>query len=166
MSHKIQIDESTWVDKSAALRGNVTLGPKVSVWCNAALRGIGMSITVGRGSNVQDCVVIHGDIGHDVVIGEHVSLGHNAVIHGCTIEDNCVIGMGAVILDGAVIGAGSIVGAGAVVPVGMQVPPGSLVVGLPAKVKKELGPEALQDNIRNAEEYWNFAQEQKALELE
>lgn len=162
----LRIHESAWVDKSAALRGNVSLGPEVSVWCNAALRGIGMTITVGRRSNVQDCVVIHGDIGNHVVIGERVSLGHSAVIHGCTIEDNCVIGMGAVVLDGAVIGAGSIVGAGAVVPAGMQVPPGSLVVGLPGKVKKELGAEALQDNIRNADDYWAFAQEQRALEGE
>ncbi|MBP1757938.1 MAG: gamma carbonic anhydrase family protein [Firmicutes bacterium] len=166
MSSKIQIDESAWVDKSAALRGSVTLGPEVGVWCNAVLRGIGMNITVGRRSNVQDCVVIHGDIGHDVVIGERVSLGHGAVIHGCTIEDNCVIGMGSVVLDHAVIGAGSIVGAGAVVPAGMQVPPGSLVVGLPGKIKKQLGLEALEDNIRNAEEYWKFALEQKALEQE
>ena len=159
-----KIHESAWVDRSARVQGDVTLGPDVGVWFNAAVRGIGMKITVGRGTNIQDCVVIHGDIGNDVHIGEMVSLGHNAVIHGCTIEDNCVIGMGSVVLDHAVIGAGSIVGAGAVVPAGMQVPPNSLVVGMPAKVKKELGPEALQDNIRNAEEYLAFAREQKALE--
>ena len=158
----VKIHDTSWVHPSAVVQGNVTLGENVGVWFNAAVRGIGMGITVGNHSNIQDCVVIHGDIGNDVVIGNYVSLGHGAVIHGCTIEDHCVIGMNAVVLDHAVIGYGSIVGAGAVVPAGAQIPPGSLVVGMPAKVKRSLTPEEIASNTRNAEEYWSFAQEQKA----
>ena len=160
----IKIADSAFIDESAAIRGDVTLGEHVGVWCNAAVRGIGMKITVGDCSNVQDCVTIHGDIGSDVVIGKYVSLGHGAVVHGCTIDDNCIIGMNAVVLDHAHIGAGSIVGAGAVVPAGMIAPPNSLVIGMPAKVKKELPPEALKANIENAEEYMNFAKAQKAAQ--
>lgn len=156
------IHETAWIAPSAVVKGNVTLGQQVSVWFNAAVRGIGMSITVGSYSNIQDCVVVHGDIGHDVRIGDYVSLGHGAVIHGCTVEDHCIIGMNAVILDGACIGAGSIVGAGAIVPAGAQIPPNSLVVGMPAKVKRSLSPEEVEGNIQNAKEYMAFAAEEKA----
>ncbi len=158
-----EIHSSAWVHPSAVIIGNVHLGEEVNVWCNAVLRGVGMVITVGRGSNIQDCVVLHGDIGNNVHIGEQVSLGHGAVIHGCTIEDNCVIGMNATVLDHAVVGAGSIVGAGAVVPAGMIIPPGSLVVGMPAQVKKSLGESAVAANIKNAKDYCAFAKEQKDL---
>ncbi len=152
------IHQNTWLHESAVVLGEVTLAEEVNVWCNAVLRAVGMRIRIGRRSNVQDCVVIHGDIGNDVTVGAHVSLGHGAVVHGCTIEDNCIIGMNAVVLDGAHIGAGSIVGAGAVVPAGMVVPPRSLVLGMPAKVKKELPEESVPANIQNADEYWAFAQ--------
>lgn len=156
------IHETAWIHESAVLEGAVTLLDNASVWCNAVLRGIGMRIQVGKNTNVQDCVVLHGDIGHDVFIGNYCSIGHGAVIHGCSIGDNCVIGMGSVILDDAHIGDGSIVGAGAVVPAGSDIPPGSLVLGMPAKVKRSLSPEDIQANIRNAEEYLAFAAEQKA----
>lgn len=154
------IHETVWLHKSAVLEGKISLAENVSVWCNAALRADGMSITVGKNTNIQDCAVLHGNIDSHVIIGENVSVGHGAVVHGCTIEDACVIGMNAVVLDGAHIGKGSIVGAGAVVPAGMQVPPGSLVVGLPAKIRRSLGPEALEENLENAREYLAFAQAQ------
>jgi carbonic anhydrase/acetyltransferase-like protein (isoleucine patch superfamily) len=156
------IDPKAWVDKSAVIRGDVTLGEDVSVWCNAVVRGVGMAITVGKNSNVQDCVILHGDIGNNVTVGANVTLGHGAVIHGCTIEDDVVIGMNAVVLDHAVIGRGSIVGAGAVVPAGLRVPPRSLVVGTPAKVKKELSEDDVAGNIRNADEYRKFSKQQQA----
>lgn len=156
------IHESAWIAPSAVVKGNVTLGEHVSVWFNAAVRGVGMRITVGNKSNIQDCVVIHGDVDNDVVIGDSVSLGHGAVIHGCTVEDNCIIGMNAVVLDGAHIGTGSIVGAGAVVPAGAQIPPNSLVVGMPAKVKRSLSSEEVEGNIHNAEQYMAFAAAEKA----
>lgn len=156
------IHESVYLAPGAVLLGTVTLAEDVSVWPNASLRGVGMTVTVGRGSNVQDCCMLHGDIGHALVIGEDVSVGHGAVVHGCTVEDGCIIGMNAVVLDGAVIGAGSTIGAGAVVPAGMQVPPGSLVVGMPAKVKRALSPEEIASNLENAKNYVAFARELKA----
>lgn len=156
-----KIPDSVYVAPGAVLSGDVTLGEEVSVWPNASVRGVGMSITVGRGSNIQDCCVLHGDLGHAVTIGEYVSIGHGAVVHGCTVEDCCIIGMNAVVLDKAVIGRGSIVGAGAVVPAGAQIPPGSLVVGMPAKVKRSLSPEEIASNTKNALEYVAFAKEQK-----
>ena len=104
--------DSVYIAPGAVILGEVSLAEEVSIWPNASVRGVGMSIQIGRGSNVQDCVSVHGDISHNVTIGEYVTLGHGAVVHGCTVEDNCVIGMGAVVLADAVIGAGSPVCAG------------------------------------------------------
>lgn len=156
-----KIHESVYLAPGAVVLGAVSLTEDVSVWPNASVRGIGMSITVGRGSNIQDCCVLHGDIGQAVHIGAYVSVGHGAIIHGCTVEDHCIIGMNAVVLDGALIGAGSIVGAGAVVPAGAQIPPGSLVLGMPGKVKRSLSPEEIASNIQNATDYVAFAKAQK-----
>ena len=147
------IHETAWVAPGAHLLGDVTLGEQVSVWYNAVLRGDQESITIGKASNIQDCCVLHGDAGNDVVVGEYVTVGHSAVLHGCTVEDHCIIGMGAVVLDHAVVGAGSIVGAGAVVSAGTVIPPRSLVVGIPGKVKKTLTEEELAGNLANAQEY-------------
>ncbi len=147
------IHETAWVAPGAHLLGDVTLGEQVSVWYNAVLRGDQESITIGKASNIQDCCVLHGDAGNDVVVGEYVTVGHSAVLHGCTVEDHCIIGMGAVVLDHAVVGAGSIVGAGAVVAAGTVIPPRSLVVGIPGKVKKTLSEEDLAGNLANAHEY-------------
>lgn len=144
---------TAWVAPGAFLRGDVTLGEKVSVWYNAVLRADQEKITVGKNSNIQDNAVLHGDHGNDVTVGENVTVGHGAILHGCTVEDNSLIGMGAVVLDHAVIGAGSIVGAGAVVSSGTIVPPRSLVVGIPAKVKKTLTDEDVAGNLENVEEY-------------
>lgn len=148
-----KIHEKAWIAPGAVIRGDVSLAEGVSVWYHAVLRADQETITVGKNSNIQDCCVLHGDAGHDVTVGENVTVGHSAILHGCTVEDNCLIGMGAVVLDFAVIGAGSIVGAGSVVPAGMVIPPKSLVVGIPAKVKKTLGDEAEADILRNMREY-------------
>ncbi|MGW3862846.1 gamma carbonic anhydrase family protein, partial [Streptomyces sp. NPDC005047] len=112
-----------------------------SVWYGAVLRGDVERISVGADSNVQDNCTLHADPGFPVTVGERVSIGHNAVVHGATVEDDCLIGMGATVLNGAVIGAGSLVAAQALVPQGMRVPPGSLVAGVPAKVRRELTEE-------------------------
>ena len=149
----VKIHETAWVAPGAHLEGDVTLGEQVSVWYNAVLRGDQESITIGKASNIQDCCVLHGDPGNHIVVGEYVTVGHNAVLHGCTVEDHCIIGMGAVVLDHAVVGAGSIVGAGAVVAAGAVIPPRSLVVGIPGKVKKTLTDEELAGNLVNAQEY-------------
>ncbi|GAA1965597.1 gamma carbonic anhydrase family protein [Microbacterium deminutum] len=132
------VDPSAFVAGGARVIGAVTLHAGSSVWYNAVLRADSDSITVGAGSNLQDNVSVHVDAGHPVVIGANVSVGHNAVVHGCTIGDASLVGMGATVLTGAVIGEGSLIAAGAVVLEGTVVPAGSLVAGVPAKVRREL----------------------------
>lgn len=147
-----------FVADGARLVGAVTLGDRASVWYNAVLRGDGAPITVGAASNLQDNVSVHVDAAHPVEIGEHVSVGHNAVVHGCRIGDGSLIGMGSVVLSGAVIGAGSLVAAGAVVLEGTQIPPRSLVAGVPAKVRRELTDEEVAALRANAERYVSHAE--------
>ncbi len=142
-----------FVAAGARVVGAVSLSEGASVWYNAVLRADSDAITVGAGSNLQDNVSVHVDAGHPVVIGENVSVGHNAVVHGCTIGDASLIGMGSVVLSGAVIGDGCLVAAGAVVLEGTVVPPGSLVAGVPAKVRRELTDEERAGIVRNAETY-------------
>ena len=151
-----EVHPSAWVAPGAVLRGDVTLGEKVNVWYHAVLRADQESITVGKGSNIQDNCVLHGDEGNDVVVGEEVTVGHGAILHGCTVEDRCLIGMNAVVLDRAVIGAGSIVGAGTIVP------PMSLVVGSPAKVKRTLTEEDVQGTVDNGLNYLRLTELGKA----
>src|SRR5436309_12229117 len=140
--HAPKIPASCYVDQSAQVIGDVTLGEHSSVWMNAVLRGDVHSIRLGANSNVQDCAVLHGmRYKWPVIVGDWVTIGHNATVHGCVIEDTCLIGMGAVILDGARIGEGSIIAAGALIPEGTVVPPNSLVAGLPGKVRRTLGEE-------------------------
>lgn len=147
------IDPSAYAAPGSVLVGAVTLAADSSVWYNAVLRADSDAITLGAGSNIQDGVAVHTDSGHPTVIGRNVSVGHNAVVHGCTVEDDCLIGMGSVVLSGAVIGAGSLVAGGAVVLEGMIVPPGSLVAGVPAKVRRELTSEEQEAIRRNAAHY-------------
>ncbi|MFC7404195.1 gamma carbonic anhydrase family protein [Georgenia alba] len=143
------VDEDAWVAPTATVIGDVTLAAEASVFYGCVLRADLDRIHVGEGSNIQDGTVIHADPGHPAHVGAGVSVGHRAVIHGCTIEDDCLIGMGAVVMNGATIGAGSLVAAGAVVLQGVQVPPGSLVAGVPGKVVRTLddvGP--IRENAR------------------
>ncbi|MER5769314.1 gamma carbonic anhydrase family protein [Streptomyces sp. NPDC001985] len=137
--------------------GEVTLGPGSGVWYHAVLRADCGPIVIGAGSNIQDNCTVHVDPGFPVSVGERVSVGHNAVLHGCTVEDDVLIGMGATVLNGARIGAGSLVAAQALVPQGMRVPPGSLVAGVPAKVRRELTGEERADIVRNAALYQELA---------
>ncbi|GAA3948426.1 gamma carbonic anhydrase family protein [Microbacterium soli] len=147
------VAEDAFVADGARIVGDVALGPRSSVWYNAVLRGDSAPILLGAGSNVQDNVSVHVDSGHGVRIGERVSIGHNAVVHGCTIGDGSLIGMGAVVLSGAVIGRGCLVAGGAVVLGGTEVPDGSLVAGVPAKVRRALTDEERAGLIENAEIY-------------
>ncbi|GAB3271716.1 gamma carbonic anhydrase family protein [Microbacterium sp. MEC084] len=142
-----------FVADGARIVGAVALGDRASVWYNAVVRGDVESITIGAGSNLQDNVSVHVDAANPVEIGEHVSVGHNAVVHGCTIGDGSLIGMGSVVLSGAVIGAGSLVAAGAVVLEGTEIPPRSLVAGVPARVRRELTDEEVSSLRANAERY-------------
>ena len=148
-----RLDPSSFVAAGARVIGAVTLGEGASVWYNAVLRADSDAITVGAGSNLQDNVSVHVDAGHPVVIGENVSVGHNAVVHGCTIGDGALIGMGSVVLSGAVIGAGSLIAGGAVVLEGSEIPPGSLVAGVPAKVRRALSDEEQAGLLHNAQIY-------------
>lgn len=147
------IDSSAFVADGARVIGDVTLSEGASVWYNAVLRADGNAIMIGAGSNLQDNVSAHVDRGSPLRIGENVSVGHNAVVHGCTIGDDCLIGMGSVVLSGAVIGDGCLIAAGAVVLEGAVIPPGSLVAGVPAKVRRELTTEEREGIVRNAAAY-------------
>ena len=147
------IGPGCYLAENAAVIGDVTIGADSSVWFGASIRGDYMPITIGSRTNVQDNVTIHCDETHPTVIGDDVSIGHNAVVHGATLENRVLVGMGAVVLDGAVIGEGSIVGAGAVVTKNTIVPPGSLVLGTPGKVIKSGVDTYAQSNLQNAKNY-------------
>ena len=139
-----QIAKSAWVADDAVVIGNVIIGEHASIWPGAVLRGDQPEpISVGARSNVQDGCVLHSDAGKPLTIGERVTVGHKVVLHGCTIGDGSLIGIGAIVLNGAKIGAQSLVGAGSLVTEGKVFPEGSLIVGSPATVKRELGPEQL-----------------------
>ncbi len=147
-----QSDGDAVILSGAAVVGDVTLGPDCSVWFNAVLRGDGMAITLGRGCNVQDCCVLHSEK-HATVLGDWVSVGHGAVVHGAVVGDNTIVGMGATLLDFARIGKNCMVGAGSVVTGRMDAPDGSLVLGNPAKVVRPLTDEEIAGPRQNAEHY-------------
>jgi len=142
----MSIDPTAFIHPAAFVCGDVTLGPRASVWPSAVIRGDSAPIAVGESSNVQDGVVIHVDPGLPCTIGARVTIGHRAIVHGATVEDDCLIGMGAIVLNRVVVGRGSLVGAGAVCSEGMVIPPGSLVLGVPAKVVRPLD-EALRARL-------------------
>jgi len=132
------VHQEAWVAPNATLIGDVRLDARASVFYGSVLRGDSASIAIGEDSNIQDGVIVHADPAFPTTVGRGVTVGHAAVLHGCTVQDNCLIGMGSVVLNGAVVGAGSMVAAGAVVLEGMQIPPGSLVAGVPGKIRREL----------------------------
>lgn len=134
--------DGAWAAPSADLIGEVRLGERASVWFGAVIRADNGPILIGAETNIQDGAVCHADPDAPLIIGRGVTVGHKAILHGCTVGDGCLIGMGATILNHAVIGAGSIVGAGALVTEKKEFPPGSLIVGSPARVVRTLGPEA------------------------
>jgi carbonic anhydrase/acetyltransferase-like protein (isoleucine patch superfamily) len=148
-----RIAQSAWVAPGAYVIGEVHLGEESSVWYGAVLRGDTEPIRIGARTNIQDGCVLHADPGYPAVVGEGCVVGHNAVVHGCEIEDDCLVGMGATILNGAKIGEGSIVAAGAVIPEGREFPPRSLIVGIPAKHVGDVSEEQAADIPRSASEY-------------
>jgi carbonic anhydrase/acetyltransferase-like protein (isoleucine patch superfamily) len=145
------IHSTAYVHPLAVVIGRVTLGARVSVWPTAVIRGDSDTIEIGDDSNVQDGTVIHADEGVPTKIGKRVGIGHRAIVHGSTIEDDCLIGMGAILLNGVHVSSGSLIAAGAVCREGMKIPPNSLVVGVPAQVKRETTPEE-RDRIRHTVE--------------
>jgi carbonic anhydrase/acetyltransferase-like protein (isoleucine patch superfamily) len=154
--HTPVVDEGAWVAPTATLVGTVSVGAGASIWYGAVLRADNEPIIIGRRTNVQDNCVFHVDKGKPVTLGEGVSVGHGAVVHGATIGDHVLIGMSATVMNGAVIGDESMIAAGALVTEGMEVPPRSLVAGVPGKVRRELSDaevESLHENARIYEEH-------------
>ena len=151
------IGESSYIDLSAQVIGDVTIGEHSSVWMNAVLRGDVNSLRVGNYSNVQDCAVLHGQRYLDsVTVGDGVTIGHNAIVHGCVLEDMVLIGMNATVLNNAKVGEGSIIAAGAVVPEGTVVPPRTLWAGVPAKMRRELGDADRELILQYAKNYVDY----------
>lgn len=148
---------------TSVVLGEVTMAAGSSVWYHTVLRADCGAVVIGADTNIQDNCTVHGDPGFPVTVGERVSVGHNAVLHGCTVEDDVLIGMGATVLNGAHIGAGSLIAAQALVPQGMQVPPGSLVAGVPAKVKRELTQEEREGITLNAVMYLELVKGHRAV---
>ncbi len=157
-----QLAHDAWVAPGAVLIGNVRLASGASVWYGCVARGDGDLICVGEGSNVQDGTIIHADPGRPVTIGARVTIGHRAVLHGCTIDDEVLVGMGAIVLNGARIGTGSLIGAGALVTEGMQVPPGSLVLGAPGRVRRATTADETSRILANAASYTTLMAQHRA----
>jgi carbonic anhydrase/acetyltransferase-like protein (isoleucine patch superfamily) len=153
------IDPSVFIAAGAVVLGNVTIGAESSVWFNAVIRGDTDRIQIGKQSNVQDLAVIHCDEGVPCTIGDRVTLGHAAIVHGATIEDDCLIGIRAVVLNRARIGAGSLIGVGALVTEGVEIPPGSLVLGMPGKVVRQI-TEKDRERILHASKHYVAAAKQ------
>ncbi len=160
--HIPQLDATAWVADSAQVIGNVELAEGASVWFGAILRGDSEPLRIGKGSNVQDGTVIHADPGFPTTLGENVTVGHQVMLHGCTVGDGSLIGIQAVVLNGAKIGKHCLVGAGALVTEGKEFPDGSMILGSPAKVVRQLTPEQIEGLQRVAKHYVQNALRYKA----
>ena len=148
-----QIAASAFVADSAQVMGNVHIGEDASIWFGTVIRGDTSTIRIGKGSNIQDASVLHADFGQPLVVGERVTVGHQVMLHGCTIGDESLIGIGAVVLNGAKIGKNCLVGAGALVTEGKEFPDGSMIIGAPAKAVRELTPEQIEGLRQSALHY-------------
>ncbi len=157
-----RIHESAWVADSAQVMGRVILEQDASIWFGAVLRGDNEPIHIGQGSNIQDGSVLHSDIGQPMTVGQYVTVGHQVMLHGCTIGDGCLIGIQSVILNGAKIGKNCLVGAGSLVTEGKEFPEGSMILGSPAKVVRQLTPEQIANIRRNVLGYVDNARRFKA----
>jgi len=148
-----RIHETAFIAPDAAIYGDVTIGKECSIWFHAVVRAEKTPIVIGDGSNVQDNCVVHVDPEHTVEIGKGVTIGHGAIIHGCKIGDNSLVGMGAIVLNGAVIGENCVIGAGALVTQNSVIPDNSLVIGSPGKIFRQVKPEEVMGNRKNAAHY-------------
>lgn len=145
-----QIAEDTWIAPDANLIGRIVVEEAASVWFCSTLRGDNETITVGAGSNIQENCVLHTDMGYPLTIGKGCTIGHKVMLHGCTIGDNSLIGMGATVLNGAKIGSNCLIGAGALITEGKEIPDGSLVMGVPGKVVRDLDEAAIEGLRKSA----------------
>ena len=144
---------NVYIAEGARIVGDVTIGEGSSIWYNAVVRGDSVGVRIGKRTNVQDLACIHEDTGHPAIIGDDVTIGHGAIVHGCTVEGNAIIGMGAIILNGARIGRNCIIGAGTLITQGKEIPEGSMVYGNPARVVRALTPEEIAHIRENADHY-------------
>ena len=151
-------DESVLLAEGARVSGDVTLGREVNIWYNAVLRGDDGAIVVGEGTNIQDCAVLH----EETTVGRGCTIGHGAIVHGCTVGDNTLVGMGAIILNGARVGSNCIVGAGALVTGKMDAPDGMMILGSPAKVVRPLKEAEIESNRASAQGYLEAARRYRA----
>lgn len=154
----VEVDPSATLARNATVMGNVHLAEKVSVYPSSVIRADEYEITVGAQTNIQDNCTVHVSVSGPCHIGKKVTIGHNAIVHGCTIEDECLIGMGAIVMDRAHVGKGSVIGAGALIPEGMEIPPYSLVVGIPGKVRRTITPEDHEEQLRQCQMYVDESQ--------
>ncbi|MDR1967449.1 MAG: gamma carbonic anhydrase family protein [Burkholderiaceae bacterium] len=157
-----QVHSSAWIAGSAEVMGNVAIAADASVWFGCVLRGDTETIAIGEGSNIQDLSVLHADLGQPLTVGRHTTVGHKVMLHGCTIGDESLIGIGAVVLNGAVIGRNCLVGAGALVTEGKKFPDGSMIVGAPARVVRQLAPEEIERLRMSAQHYRDNARRFRA----
>ncbi len=148
-----EVADSAWVADSAQVIGRVALEQDASVWFGTVIRGDTETIRIGRGSNIQDACVLHADMGKPLTIGEDVTVGHQVMLHGCTVGDGSLIGIGAVVLNGARIGKNCLVGAGSLVTEGKEFADGSMIMGSPAKVVRELSPDQMKGMVTSAKMY-------------
>ncbi|SCI03794.1 MULTISPECIES: gamma carbonic anhydrase family protein [unclassified Romboutsia] len=155
------IDESVFVAGSADIIGDVTISKNASIWYNAVIRGDEQPITIGENTNIQDGSVVHTGYNEPTRIGNNVTVGHKALVHGCKIGDNTLIGMGAIVLDGAEVGEFTLLGAGSLVPPGKKIPSGVLAMGSPAKVIRELSDEEKENLIQSSKNYVETAKKHK-----
>jgi carbonic anhydrase/acetyltransferase-like protein (isoleucine patch superfamily) len=154
-----KIAPDAYVDQGAHVIGDVTLGARASVWPGASVRGDVNRIEIGDDSNIQDGSVLHGELDrYPVLVGRRVTVGHMVCLHGCVVEDDCLIGIGAIVLNGARVGRGSVIAAGTVVPEGMEIPPESMVMGVPAKVRRSVTAEEKERFSENAQRYIGYRQ--------
>lgn len=147
-----------FIAPNATVLGEVSLGQETGIWFGAVVRADRDRIVIGDRSNVQDNAVLHTSAGYPLLIGADVSVGHGAILHGCRIRDRVLVGMGAIVLNGAEIGEDSLLGAGTVVTEGTRIPPGSVVVGVPGRVIKQVSPEQREHILKNARNYWGLAE--------
>lgn len=157
----MNVDKSVFVAKGAQIIGNVTIKENSSVWFNAVIRGDSSTIELGKNTNVQDNAVIHTSHNSKVVVGDNVTIGHGAIVHGCTIGNNVLVGMGSIILDNVIVGDNCIIGAGSLVTQNKIIPEGSLVYGNPAKIVRNLTKEEIEHIIWNANDYVTEAKKYK-----
>ena len=159
-----KMDASVFVADGAKIVGDVTIGKNCGVWYNAVIRGDDEPIVIGDNTNVQDNATLHTGVGFPLHVGNNVSIGHNAIVHGCDVGNDTLIGMGAIIMNGAKVGKNCVIGAGAVVTEGKDIPDGSLCMGIPAKVIREVTESDIAHTLKNANHYVSLANEHKTAE--